>query len=101
MTPRDAVLQGQPVKKLHGDERLPVLLADVMNRANVGVVQGGSGSCFATETLQGLRVLRDLVGEKLQGDETMQPGVLSFIDHAHAPAAELAHYAIMGDRSAN
>ena len=34
----DAVLQRHPVQKLHGDERLLTTLADVVNRADVGVV---------------------------------------------------------------
>ena len=46
-TPRDAVLQRQPVQKLHNDEGLPILLDNVVNRADVGVVQCGRGLGFA------------------------------------------------------
>ena len=34
----DAVLQHEAIQILHGDERPPVLLADVVNSADVGVV---------------------------------------------------------------
>ncbi len=33
------MLQGHPFEILHCDERLPIVLADFVNRANVGVVQ--------------------------------------------------------------
>ena len=58
--PRDAVLQRHAIQKLHGDERLAVLLADFVDGADVGMVQGRSGSSFALEAVQGLRVLRRL-----------------------------------------
>src|SRR6202162_4031069 len=35
----DAVLQGRALKKLHNDERSAVLFADVVNCADVGMVQ--------------------------------------------------------------
>jgi hypothetical protein len=36
------VLQGLAIQKLHGDERLPVLLANIVNRADVLVIQCGA-----------------------------------------------------------
>ena len=52
----DRVLQGHAVEKLHGDEGAAVLLANVVDRADVGMVQRGSGLRFAPEALQRLRV---------------------------------------------
>ena len=49
---RDAVLQRHAVQKLHGDERLAVLLADVVDRADVGMVQRGGGLRLALEAAQ-------------------------------------------------
>jgi len=37
-TPRDAVLQRRSIQVLHHDEGIAVLLADVINRANVGMI---------------------------------------------------------------
>ena len=93
--PDDAVLQRQPVQKLHGDEGLAVLLADVVNGADVGMIQRGGGLRFALETLEGLRVTGDFVGQELEGDETVQPGVFGLVDHAHAAAAELFDDAVV------
>jgi hypothetical protein len=44
------MLQGRAVQKLHGDERFAVLIVNFVNRANVGMVQGGGGLRFALET---------------------------------------------------
>ena len=54
------------VQKLHGDERLPVLLADVVNRADVGVVQCGRGLGFALKAGERLRVSGNLSGRNLR-----------------------------------
>src|SRR5262249_33665180 len=46
-TPADAMLQRLPVPRLHGDNRPAVLLANVVDGANVRMVQRGSGLRFA------------------------------------------------------
>ena len=60
----DALLQGGSVQELHDDEGAAVLLADVMNRADVRVIQSGSGARFAPETVQGFRVAGEFVRTK-------------------------------------
>ncbi len=44
---RNAMLQRHPVQKLHGDERLSLLFANVIDRADIGVIQCGCGLGFA------------------------------------------------------
>ena len=95
---RDAMLQRHAVQKLHGDEGLAVLLADVVNGADVGMIQGGCGLGFALETGEGLRVAGNFLGQKLEGDKTMKPGVFGFVDHAHAAAAQLLENAVVRNR---
>ena len=66
----DEMLQRHAVEELHGDEGLlAILFADFMDGADVGMIQRRGGSGFAPEAFQGLRVLRDIVGQKFQGDE--------------------------------
>ena len=93
----DGVLQRLAVQKLHGDERLPFRLADIVNRADVGMVQGGRGLRFSLETRQRLRVFRDVVRQEFQRDKTVQAGILGFVHHAHASAAEAFYDAIVGE----
>ena len=75
-TPGNSVLQRHTVEKLHGDERLPVLLANVVNRANIGVIQSGRGLGFTLKTRECLRVSSNFIGKELQCDEAAKVGVL-------------------------
>src|SRR2546426_4184006 len=56
-TVANQVLQRLPIQELHSEERLAVLLANVVNGADIGVVQGGSCLGLTPETLQSLAVL--------------------------------------------
>src|ERR1022692_1356212 len=93
-SPSDAMLQRHAIQKLHGDEGLVIVLADVVNGADVGVVESGGGASFTSETFQGLRVLRNVIGQELERNETTQFGVLGLVDYAHTAAAEFFDDAI-------
>ncbi len=43
------MLQRHPIQKLHDEERVPVLLPDLMDCADIGMVQGGRGLRFPLE----------------------------------------------------
>jgi hypothetical protein len=100
-TSGDALLQHHAIQKLHGNERLLAMPADFVDGADVGVVEGGSGACFAPETLERLRVTSNFFGQKLQGDKATKFRVLRFIDHAHTAAPELLDDAVVRDGLAN
>ena len=100
-TPRDAVLQRHALEKLHGDERLAVLLADVVNGADVGMIQCRCRLRFALKTAEGLRIACHFVRQELQSDEAVQPCVLGFVDDAHAAATEFLDNAVVRDGLAN
>ena len=59
----DAVLEGQAIEVLHGDESLAIFLANIVNGADVGMVQGGGRLGFAPKALQRLGG----PGRRLQG----------------------------------
>ncbi len=48
----DAVLQGQAVQKLHGDERLVTVFSDFVDGADIRMVQRRSRFRFAPKPLQ-------------------------------------------------
>ncbi|HEV8523761.1 MAG TPA: hypothetical protein VGQ71_04625 [Terriglobales bacterium] len=48
----NGVLQRLALHQLHSDEGLAVVLADVMNGADVRMVEGGGGRRLALETLR-------------------------------------------------
>ena len=76
---------------------MAVVLADLMDGADVGVVQRRSGAGFAAEAFESLGIVGGIVREKLEGDETAEESVFGFVDHTHPAAAEQFQNAIVGD----
>src|SRR5215472_5956504 len=95
MVARDHVLQRRPFQILHGDERLPMLIVNLVNRADVWVIEGRGSPGLTLEAAQGLRVLCHLVGEGLEDNETIQFDILSLVDDAHPTTAELLDDAVV------
>ena len=91
------MLQCHPVQKLHRDERLAVLLADVVDGADVGMIQRGRSLGLALKTRECLRVAGNFLGQEFEGNEAMQSCVLSFVNHAHPAATEFLDNAVMRD----
>jgi hypothetical protein len=89
------------VQVFHDDESLAVLLVDLVDGADIGMVEGGSGSCFAPEALQRLMVFGYVVRKELERDKAAQFDVLGFIDHTHTAAAELLNDAVVRDSLAD
>ena len=96
-TARDVVLQCCAVKKLHGDERLPVLVVDFVDGADVRVIQRGCSFGFALKTAESLRIFRYFFGEEFEGNKPPELDVFGFVDDTHAAATELFNDAVVGD----
>src|SRR5579859_1852982 len=60
----NAVFERLAFEEFHGDERSTFKLANVVNGADVGVVQGGGGARFAAKAFDGLTVVGNIVGKK-------------------------------------
>ncbi len=69
-----------------------------MDRANVCVIQRGSGSSFALESFERHRVLRKRLRKEFQGHTSTEPQILSAIHDSHAAATEHFHDSVMADR---
>ncbi len=93
----DFVFQSLAIEEFHGDEVAAFEFVNFVDGADVGVIQGGGGLCFALETLESLRVAGEIFGEKFQRDETAELGVFGFVDDAHSAAAEFFQDAVVGD----
>src|SRR5206468_12668789 len=61
----DAVLQRHAIKKFHGDKRLISVFADLVDSADVGMVQRRGRSCLSPKTFERLRVLGYFFRKKL------------------------------------
>ncbi len=46
----NTMLQRQPVQKLHGDKRVTILLANVVDRADIRMIQCGRRFCLSPKT---------------------------------------------------
>lgn len=93
----DGVFEGKAIEEFHGDEGFAVFLADVIDGADVGVIESGGGLGFALEARKSLGIAGDVVGEEFKGDETMKAGVFGFVDNAHAATADFIDDAVVGD----
>src|SRR5262245_55353709 len=62
------------LKALQHEEVGPVVLADIVQHADVRVLQGCDSSRFAQETAAALRLLLQLRGQNLDGDDTIEAG---------------------------
>ena len=85
-----------PSRYYINDEGLITEFADLIDGADVGMVQCGGGTRLPAEAFQRLRVLGNFVGQEFEDHEAAEHGVLGVVDHAHA-AAELLDDAIVGD----
>ena len=95
--PRDPVLQCLALEDLHDDERAAGVLVDLVNGADVPVIQGRCCPRLAVEAFERLRIGGGAVGQELDGDVPAQPQVFGPIDDAHSAGAELRRHAIVRD----
>jgi hypothetical protein len=71
------------------------VLVNIVDGADVRMVQRGSGARLALEALHRLPVLRVFLRQEFQRHVAAELGVLGFVHHTHATAAELFEHAIM------
>ena len=79
----------------------PIGLVNLVDRADVRVVQRGRSLGFPLEAAEGLCVVGEFIGEELQGDVATELEVFRLVDHAHSAAADFAEDAVMGNRLAH
>src|ERR1700733_11213208 len=89
------MLQGYAIQEFHGDKGLAILIADVVNGANVGMIQRRRSLCLALKAGQCLRIAGNFFGKELEGNETPQPCVLGFVHYSHPAATKFLHNAVM------
>ena len=90
---RQAVLFQPRVERLtlevlHHQEVGPVLMADVVHRADVRMAQGGDGSRFAIKPVPELLVGGQLCRENLDRHRAIETCVASLVDFAHPAGTE-------------
>ena len=97
--PCDAVFQRRAVEELHHDEGPAVFLANVVDGADVGMIERRGRPGLTPETLKSQRIVGQIIGQELQRHKAAQARVFGLIDDAHTAAAEPFQDAVVRDRS--
>lgn len=97
----DLATQGVALQQFHGNEVPAFVLVNLVDGANVGVVQGVGGPRLALKTLQRQGIVFGLLGQELQGDVASQAQIFSLENLAHPAATQAAQHTIMRDNSAD
>ena len=82
------VLQCRALEKLHRNECLAFFGADIINRANVGMIQGGRCSCLALKPRERLRVEAELRREEFESYRALKARVERLVDNTHPSIAD-------------
>ena len=93
----DHLLDRPPLEPLHRDERLPLVLAELVDRADVRVLQRRGEARFAFEPRQPLGRGDRVGAQQLDRDFAAEPHVFGAIHHAHAAFAEAVEQTIVGN----
>ena len=97
----DPVLQRHTLKKLHRNEAEVIVGIDLINRADIRMVQRRSRPSLPPEPLQRQLILGHIRRQELQRHKPPQVDVLSLIDDAHPAAAQILDNAVVRDRRSN
>src|SRR5262245_27658269 len=95
-TPSDSRGQSLTLKELHSDIKPATVFPDLVELANIRMVEAGSDSRLAFETLPSLRT-DTRCSHCLDGNGTIQSVVVTCIHHTHAAFAECTRDAIWTD----
>ena len=99
------MLQCLPLEHLHDDVVLGAIgtfgRSDVVNGADVRMIESRRGTCLALKTLDGLWIRRQFARQELQCHPSTQSRVIGGVDHTHATAAEALDDVVVGDRLTN
>ena len=96
-----AVAQRLPVEQLHDEEGLRVAEAELVNRADVRVVERRRGPGLAFEPEVGLPVVRVGACQELDRHMAAEREVERLVDLSHPAAAQPAEHAVMRERLAD
>ena len=95
--PVDPVFQRLAFEKFQRDEGLPVFFSNVVNGADVGMIESRCSLRLAFKTSQGLRIARNIFRQEFQRDKSAQPRVFGLVNDAHTAAAQLFEDTVMGN----
>ena len=93
----DALLERLTLHEFHCDVGATILLADVVDGADVWMIESRGGPGFAAEAAKRIPIRRHFGGQEFDGRKASQTNVLGLVHDAHAAAAERAQQTIRTD----
>lgn len=87
-----------PLEQLHDDELLRAVRPDVIDGADVRMIQRGGRARFTAEPFERLGILDELWPKEFQRDPAAETEVLGGVYDAHPACAKLVADPVMGDR---
>src|SRR5262249_22097338 len=94
---QDALAKGLAFEQFHHNEIFAIPLSDLVNGADVRVIQSRGRPGLAAKAFERLRVGINIFGKKLEGDETAEVDVFRLVHNSHATAAKLLNDAVVGN----
>lgn len=91
----DAFVEWLPLEQFHGNELHPVVLVDLVDSADVRVIQGRRGARLTPKSIDGLSIAGVVYRQKLERDLPGQLDVFRPVDHTHAARAKPFEDAMM------
>jgi hypothetical protein len=73
------MLQWSAFQVLHRDEGAARIFPDVVNGADVGMIQRGGGLGFTAETLERIRIVGEILWKELESDMAIEAGIHGFV----------------------
>ena len=92
-----AMFQRLPFQQFHGDERLILSLADIVDGANIRMIESGCSAGLTLKAVESLAISGHFGREKFQGNVAAEAGVFGFVDHAHSASAQPFEDSIVRD----
>ncbi|NUM69147.1 hypothetical protein HUU39_28430 [candidate division KSB1 bacterium] len=87
--------QGLAFHEFHDDEVNAILFVNVVNGANIGMIQRRGGLRFLGEAEKAFLVGDEMGWEDFESDGTQEAGVKGLVDHPHPAFAKFALNPIM------
>src|SRR5262249_17480268 len=94
----DALFERLAVEIFHHDKRPSFVLADIVNGADLRMIQGRSSSRLDSKSLERLRIFSIPLRQNLHRHWPAQPDILALVDHAHAASAEMLENPVVRNR---
>ncbi len=96
----DSVFEITAFQQFHDEQRLAVKLHDIVDRANVRMIQRGGGACLASKAFEVSRIAGTHVTQEFHGDVTAESHIFGAIDNTHTAGTKRRFNLIGSDRQA-